>query len=340
MTSGISKRSFRAMHPEHEGRGGHFGGSNGKGRFRRRYRRLRMSLARHALAIVVLNVVCFGAAIPLAYSQSLKETACQLFHGKRACGSAVEVIDPKACIIAVRSKAYEKLDPADAGCLIETVGARRVFLRNAGRAIKAVPVPAGDGKPAQVSIHLTGRGVAHLMTAHDKHGAPVWTPHNRWEFKPGGDKAATLGAIARLTRNLCPLQSTAARPVSKSRTMTARAAFEQAARGDIVLIDIRRRSEWRQTGIGKHAVPITMDQDFSTFIKQVRTLAAQRGNRPIALICANGGRSHQLQKRLAQQGFSNVIDVHDGMVGGFHGPGWINSDLPVRPFPARPAPRK
>lgn len=289
------------------------------------------------LPAVVAYVVSIAAS--QAQEQSLRKAACQLFHGKNDCGSAVEVIDPKACIIAVRSKDYEKLDPADAGCLIETVGARRVFLRSVGRAIEAVPIPAGDGKPAKVSVRLNGRGVMHLMTAYDKHGAPIWTPQNRWQFKSKGDKASTLGAIARLTHNLCPLQSTAARSVNKAGKMTARAAFKQAARGDIVLIDIRRRAEWRQTGIGKHAVPITMYQNFSKFIKQVRTLAAQRGNRPIALICANGGRSRQLQKRLAQQGLLRVIDVHDGMLGGFHGPGWINSGLPVGTYSSSIEPR-
>jgi rhodanese-related sulfurtransferase len=230
----------------------------------------------------------------------------------------------KACVITVRSKAFENLDPADAGCLIESVGTKRLFLRGQGRTVSVTRTPA--------TIRIAGQGAVQVLTGHDKQGAEVWTPQNASAFGLNGDVSITKRAIAHLRRDLCGATPAAVQSPSAERTMSAQTAFQRAARGEILLIDIRRQSEWRRTGIGKHAVPVTMHQDFKDFLSQVRALAARRGNRPIALICASGGRSYRMQRRLASHGFSAVIDVHEGMVGGFHGPGWINSGLPIRPY--------
>ena len=65
----------------------------------------------------------------------------------------------------------------------------------------------------------------------------------------------------------------------------------------------------------------------------VRNLAeALGGNRssPVALICAIGGRSAHMQRILATAGFTNVIDVSEGMFGSSAGPGWLKRGLPVK----------
>lgn len=98
--------------------------------------------------------------------------------------------------------------------------------------------------------------------------------------------------------------------------------------GTITLIDIRRPDEWTRTGIALGAVPLDMrDPAFAT-----KLLAQIEGARdaPVALICARGVRSRRLAQRLSDAGFTNVIDVPEGMMGSGAGPGWLGAGLPVR----------
>lgn len=105
-------------------------------------------------------------------------------------------------------------------------------------------------------------------------------------------------------------------------------AHRAARAGSITLIDIRRPDEWARTGIPYGAVPLDMrDPAFA------RDLLAQvNGARdaPVALICARGVRSRRLAEALAEAGFTNVLDVPEGMMGSGAGPGWLGAGLPVR----------
>lgn len=104
-------------------------------------------------------------------------------------------------------------------------------------------------------------------------------------------------------------------------------AHAAANSGAITLIDIRRPDEWARTGIGAGALPIDMrDPDFT---EQLLTQVADK-NAPIALICARGVRSRGLTKKLTAAGFTNIIDVPEGMLGSGAGPGWLGAGLPVR----------
>ncbi|QUJ76925.1 rhodanese-like domain-containing protein [Sulfitobacter albidus] len=101
-------------------------------------------------------------------------------------------------------------------------------------------------------------------------------------------------------------------------------AHAAATSGAITLIDIRRPDEWARTGVGAGAVPLDMRRE--DFVAALREVA---GTRPIALICARGVRSRGLSKRLTAAGFTNIIDVPEGMLGSGAGPGWIAAGLPV-----------
>ena len=108
--------------------------------------------------------------------------------------------------------------------------------------------------------------------------------------------------------------------------ISAAEAHRRAAAGEILLVDIRTPREWRRTGLGTSAVPIDMRrQDF------LDALAAAGGGtgRPVALICARGGRSARMALRLQQAGYAQIIDVAEGMLGSGAGPGWIAAGLPV-----------
>lgn len=107
-------------------------------------------------------------------------------------------------------------------------------------------------------------------------------------------------------------------------------AHDLASRGDITLIDIRRPDEWRATGIGEGAWGIDMrDEDF---IAQLEALVDHQRDTPIALICARGVRSNRMSQRLLDAGFTNIIDVPEGMLGSSAGPGWLSRGLPTEAY--------
>jgi rhodanese-related sulfurtransferase len=52
-------------------------------------------------------------------------------------------------------------------------------------------------------------------------------------------------------------------------------------------------------------------------------------SKPVALICAQGVRSSRLSRTLRKGGYTNIIDVPEGMTGSYAGPGWIERGLPI-----------
>jgi rhodanese-related sulfurtransferase len=103
--------------------------------------------------------------------------------------------------------------------------------------------------------------------------------------------------------------------------------------GKLTLIDIRTPPEWRQTGVAKGAKRLDMlhpggAQGFvADLLKQVN---GDR-NAPIGLICRTGNRTTQVARYLEAQGFTQVMNVKEGMVGSAAGPGWMKRGLPVEP---------
>ena len=116
--------------------------------------------------------------------------------------------------------------------------------------------------------------------------------------------------------------------------ISALEAYNGVVNGSLTLIDIRSPQEWEKSGIPKGSIPITMHNPAGKSAFKKAVLAAVKGNkmRPIALICAVGGRSHWAQGYLKKQGFSQVADVSEGMFGrGKTMPGWLKRNLPVEP---------
>lgn len=112
--------------------------------------------------------------------------------------------------------------------------------------------------------------------------------------------------------------------------MSVAEAHAAAGKGDVLLLDIRTRQEWRQTGVGETALAVSMHE--AGFLQRLQALTGGDKSRPVALICAVGGRSRSLQRVLDRMGYSDVIDVAEGMIGGVNGKGWIKSGLPVKPY--------
>lgn len=111
------------------------------------------------------------------------------------------------------------------------------------------------------------------------------------------------------------------------RAIDAAEAQRLAAAGQVTLVDVRRPDEWAKTGAGAGALLLDMrDDDFVANLA-----AAVDGNRdaPIALICARGVRSARLANQLSAAGFTQIINVPEGMLGSSAGPGWIARGLPL-----------
>lgn len=115
---------------------------------------------------------------------------------------------------------------------------------------------------------------------------------------------------------------------SNGGALTADEAYQMARDGQIFLIDIRRPDEWSRTGVAAPAIPIDMRRD--DFETALRAILDRLGERPVALICARGVRSHRMTARLAEAGFSDTLDVPEGMLGSGAGAGYIAQGLPLR----------
>ena len=110
--------------------------------------------------------------------------------------------------------------------------------------------------------------------------------------------------------------------------LTAPEAYAAAQAGELILIDIRRPGEWAQTGSGEGAARIDLRR--ADFVDAVRAAAGGDVAAPIALICARGVRSARTANNLIEAGFTNIIDIPEGMLGSAAGPGWIARGLPLK----------
>ena len=116
-------------------------------------------------------------------------------------------------------------------------------------------------------------------------------------------------------------------PAMAETSLDAETAFKRAEAGDLLLIDIRQPEEWAETGSAKGAT--RLDLRSPDFLDALAALSGGDRNRPIALICASGGRSARMARALTEAGFTSVLDVSEGMLGSSAGPGWIARGLPV-----------
>ncbi|MFT7058555.1 MAG: rhodanese-related sulfurtransferase [Pseudorhodobacter sp.] len=104
-------------------------------------------------------------------------------------------------------------------------------------------------------------------------------------------------------------------------------AHSEAVAGNIVLVDIRRPDEWANTGSGEGAARLDMRR--KDFIPALKAAVGGKLDAPVALICARGVRSAHMTNQLIAAGFTNIIDVPEGMLGSAAGPGWLKKGLPV-----------
>jgi rhodanese-related sulfurtransferase len=137
-------------------------------------------------------------------------------------------------------------------------------------------------------------------------------------FFLGGGFAVAASSIAWSQINKLPFDGDAIDPPT---------AYKLALAGKITLLDIRRPDEWAKTGSGQGAHRLDLRRkDFITVLDEL--LDGDR-TKPVALICARGVRSNRMSEKLIKAGFTNIIDVPEGMLGSKAGQGWIKRKLPL-----------
>lgn len=145
--------------------------------------------------------------------------------------------------------------------------------------------------------------------------------------RPSENSAAQVSRRAALL-SLAAITITPSSLVAQSSEIWSVGDAHEALQADLIrMIDIRSRAEWTKTGVAEKAWPISLHEArFSERLFAARTLA---DGRPIALICATGGRSGSVMRSLRQANYRGFIDVSEGMLGSTRGPGWIASGLPI-----------
>ena len=117
--------------------------------------------------------------------------------------------------------------------------------------------------------------------------------------------------------------------------LTPQEAQTRLSSGEIMIIDVRLPMEWAKTGLPEGALGISLqDQTLGLrqgFVEDVLQALDGDRDRPVALICASGQRSAFAQKLLADNGFTAVHDIGEGVTGGERGPGWLQRRLPTEP---------
>ncbi len=113
--------------------------------------------------------------------------------------------------------------------------------------------------------------------------------------------------------------------------ISAPQAFDALRQGRVRIIDIRTPQEWRQTGVVPGAGRVDFYQGPEVLVKSVLEMVSGDRNTPIALVCRTGSRTTQAQKILQAQGFTQVYNIKEGMIGSAAGPGWLKRQLPVEP---------
>lgn len=114
---------------------------------------------------------------------------------------------------------------------------------------------------------------------------------------------------------------------SSGGNLTPPDAHSLAVSDKITLVDIRRPDEWAKTGSGEGAHRLDMRR--KDFIPELMKLVDGDPSKPVAVICARGHRSFRMSRALKNAGFTNIIDVPEGMLGSSKGPGWIKRNLPL-----------
>ena len=139
----------------------------------------------------------------------------------------------------------------------------------------------------------------------------------------------TLGRLALL---LALLFAALPRTAGAGSVIDSAKALAGVRAGEMTLIDVRSPDEWRATGVPQGAKTVTIHNPdgMAGFVAAAIRSVKGKKDQPIALICARGWRSFRAANALRDAGFTNILNVREGMLGNpLDGPGWLDRELPV-----------
>jgi rhodanese-related sulfurtransferase len=105
-------------------------------------------------------------------------------------------------------------------------------------------------------------------------------------------------------------------------------AHAAAARGEVLLVDIRRPDEWASTGVPEHAHLLQMEDPM--FEAKLSRLVGGDRTKPVALFCRTATRTRTVQAALMQRGWTRVMNVEGGLIGNPNDKGWAAGGLPLK----------
>ncbi|NBB96719.1 MAG: rhodanese-like domain-containing protein [Alphaproteobacteria bacterium] len=101
-------------------------------------------------------------------------------------------------------------------------------------------------------------------------------------------------------------------PTLAQQHYVAQPAASELQSADVLLVDIRRPEEWKQTGVLPNAHLLTYEY-FDSPEAFLEALAPQLDGRPVALICRTGNRTKIAARALADRLEQPVIDIQGGI---------------------------
>ncbi len=163
----------------------------------------------------------------------------------------------------------------------------------------------------------------------DKETPP--TQLNRRIVLTGLVSLAAAGSLLGFGTSVRASEKDAAIAALDNRNISGAEALERSQRGEVTIIDVRSPQEWKQTGVpaGAHPVTIHDPQGLEGFVQAMRRSVNGKLDTPVALICARGNRSTRALNALQAAGFTQVLNIKEGMLGSTSGSGWLAQDLPL-----------
>ena len=122
-------------------------------------------------------------------------------------------------------------------------------------------------------------------------------------------------------------------PVSSTANEISVIDVAKKLNNDIIIIDVRNVDEWKETGVIPDSRLIQMLSPEGlvrkNFIGELLTTLGDDKNIEVAIICRSGRRSAATVAMLKDQGFTNIFNVTEGMMGDGKTTGWKNKNLPL-----------
>ena len=101
-----------------------------------------------------------------------------------------------------------------------------------------------------------------------------------------------------------------------------------AAKGDLVIVDIRPKKKCNKTGKakGSYNIPVAQDDSLKILFHKIVKAHGQKHLQKIAIMCKKGRVAAGIADEYHKLGFTNILSIEGGMEGN---KGWLEKKLPI-----------